>query len=54
MEDYKIEMKTALIKPTISFSEFEKVDIRTGTIEFVKNIAGSNNQANRRFRRPQT
>jgi tRNA-binding protein len=35
-------MKVASIKPTISFSEFEKVDIRIGTIERVEDIEGSN------------
>jgi len=35
-------MKVASIKPTISFSEFEKVDIRIGTIERVENIKDSN------------
>ena len=34
-------MKVASIKPTISFSEFEKVDIRIGTIERVENIKDS-------------
>lgn len=35
-------MKIASIKPTISFSEFEKVDIRIGTIERVEDIKDSN------------
>ena len=35
-------MKLASIKPTISFSEFEKVDIRIGTIERVEDIKDSN------------
>ena len=35
-------MKVTSIKPTISFSEFEKVDIRVGTIERVEDIKGSN------------
>lgn len=35
-------MKIASIKPTISFSEFEKVDIRVGTIERVEDIKDSN------------
>lgn len=35
-------MKVASIKPTISFSEFEKVDIRIGTIERVEHIKDSN------------
>ena len=36
-------MKIASIKPTISFEEFEKVDIRIGTIDRVEDIKGSNN-----------
>ena len=36
-------MKIASIKPTISFDEFEKVDIRIGTIDRVEDIKGSNN-----------
>ena len=35
-------MKVPSIKPTISFSEFEKVDIRIGTIERVEDIKDSN------------
>ena len=35
-------MKVASIKPTISFSEFEKIDIRIGTIERVEDIKDSN------------
>jgi tRNA-binding protein len=35
-------MKVASIKPTISFKEFEKVDIRIGTIERVEDIKDSN------------
>jgi len=35
-------MKVASIKPTISFSEFEKVDIRIDTIERVEDIKDSN------------
>ena len=35
-------MKVASIKPTISINEFEKVDIRIGTIERVEDIKGSN------------
>ena len=35
-------MKVTPIKPTISFSEFEKVDVRVGTIERVEDIKGSN------------
>ena len=34
-------MQAAPIKPTISFDEFEKIDIRVGTIERVENITGS-------------
>ena len=36
-------MKIASIKPAISFDEFEKVDIRIGTIDRVEDIKGSNN-----------
>jgi tRNA-binding protein len=35
-------MKVASIKTTISFSDFEKVDIRIGTIERVEDIKASN------------
>ncbi|MFC1515268.1 tRNA-binding protein [Thermodesulfobacteriota bacterium] len=35
-------MKIAAIKPTISFDDFDKIDIRIGTIERVENIKGSN------------
>ncbi len=35
-------MKIAPLKPTISFEDFEKVDIRVGTIERVEDIPGSN------------
>ena len=35
-------MKVTSIKPTISFGEFEKIDIRIGTIERVDDIKGSN------------
>ncbi len=35
-------MKVTSIKPTISYREFEKVDIRVGTIERVEDIEGSN------------
>ena len=35
-------MKITSIKPTISYREFEKVDIRVGTIERVEDIEGSN------------
>jgi len=34
-------MKPAPVKPTISFDEFEKLDIRVGTIERVEDIKGS-------------
>ena len=34
-------MKVASIKPTISFEEFEKIDIRIGIIERVEEIKGS-------------
>jgi tRNA-binding protein len=34
-------IKVAPIKPTITFDELEKVDIRVGTIESVEDIAGS-------------
>ena len=36
-------MKIASIKTTISFDEFEKVDIRIGTIDRVEDIKGSKN-----------
>jgi len=34
-------MKPAPAKPTVSFDEFEKIDIRVGTIERVEDIKGS-------------
>jgi len=34
-------MNTAPVKPTISFDEFDKVDIRVGTIQRVEDIKGS-------------
>jgi tRNA-binding protein len=34
-------MKVVSIKPMISFEEFEKIDIRIGTIEIVEEIKGS-------------
>ena len=34
-------IKNAPIKPTVSFNEFEKVDIRVGTIERVEDVKGS-------------
>ena len=34
-------MQPAPVKPTIAFKDFEKVDIRIGTIEHVENIEGS-------------
>ena len=37
----RINMKVTSIKPSILFSEFEKVDIRVGTIERVEDIIGS-------------
>ena len=33
--------KPAPIKPTISFAEFERIDIRVGTIVSVENVEGS-------------
>jgi len=35
-------MEVAPIKPTIGFEDFEKIDIRVGTIIRVKDIEGSN------------
>jgi tRNA-binding protein len=35
-------MKVSSIKPTISFNDFEKLDIRIGTIERVEDIRNSN------------
>jgi tRNA-binding protein len=37
----KADFKPAPIKPTISFSEVERVDIRAGTILSVEDVAGS-------------
>jgi len=34
-------MKPAPAKPTVSFDEFEEIDIRVGTIERVEDIKGS-------------
>ena len=34
------KIKVAPIKPTVSFEEFEKIDIRVGTIERVEDIKG--------------
>ena len=34
-------MQTAPVKPTIDFADFDKVDIRIGTIERVEEIEGS-------------
>lgn len=34
-------MKTSTVKPTVSFEDFEKIDIRIGTIECVEEIKGS-------------
>lgn len=36
-----MEIKTAPIKPTIKYSDFEKIDIRVGTIESVEDIEKS-------------
>ena len=36
-------MKVTSIKPTILFDDFEKIDIRIGTIERVEDIRGSKN-----------
>ena len=35
-------MKIAPVKPTIAFEDFEKIDIRVGTITRVEDIEGSN------------
>ena len=35
------EFKPAAIKPVITFPEFEKIDIRTGTIVAVEEVSGS-------------
>src|SRR5215467_5120438 len=35
-------MNPAPIKPTITFADFDKIDIRVGTIEAVEDVAGSN------------
>ena len=35
-------MTPAPVKPTISFDDFEKIDIRVGTITAVSEVAGSN------------
>lgn len=37
----KTEFQPAPIKPTIKFADFEKLDIRVGTIESVKEVDGS-------------
>jgi len=34
-------MKNLPVKPTINFEDFEKLDIRVGTIEKVENVEGS-------------
>jgi tRNA-binding protein len=36
-------MKIAPVKPTIAFEDFEKIDIRVGTIKRVEDVEGSNN-----------
>jgi tRNA-binding protein len=41
-QKFRKYMKVASIKPTISFNDFEKVDIRIGTIERVEEIKNSN------------
>lgn len=38
---FSIDHKVLPIKPTISFADLEKVDIRVGTIEKVEDVAGS-------------
>jgi tRNA-binding protein len=35
-------MKVAPIKPTVSYDDFEKIDIRVGTIERVEDVQGAN------------
>ena len=35
------ELKVALVKPTIAYGVFEKIDIRIGTIESVEDIKGA-------------
>jgi tRNA-binding protein len=40
-------MQPAVVKPRISLSELEKVDIRVGTIEQVENIEGARSEARR-------
>jgi tRNA-binding protein len=34
-------MKVAPIKPTVSYDQFEKIDIRVGTIERVEDVQGA-------------
>ncbi len=36
-----VEIVRAPIKPIISFKDFDKIDIRVGTIEVVENVEGS-------------
>ena len=36
-------MKIASVKPMISFDDFDKIDIRIGTVERVEDIEGSKN-----------
>jgi tRNA-binding protein len=38
-----IAIKTAPVKTLISYDDFKKIDIRVGTIEKVKDIAGADN-----------
>lgn len=40
-EETNNEFKPAEIKPTISFSDLDKIDIRVGTIELVEDVAKS-------------
>ena len=36
------KINVAPVKPTISFKEFEKIDIRVGTIEEIESLKGAN------------
>lgn len=38
---YNYDMKSLPVKPTISFADLEKLDIRVGTIEKVEDVEGS-------------